>query len=321
VLMHNPTQRDRVAEVLTFRDDPASIRKGLEEAGAEGLLLDAIMAGVDTGAYHAFKGAGHISAKAARALIPPLARGLVYSDACEEIGYDHSARAEVKLEDVRNPVARKAVTEMWKQVRALVKEFGLPEFMHVELARDIGKSAEERDKISKGIEDRNKQRDRLRDELAEILDRQPNLEEMIRYELWKEQSGRCLYTDDEIGPGWLAVEDNRVQVDHILPWSRFGDDSFMNKTLCMAHANQAKRGRTPFEWFAEDGGDWAAFAARVEGCREMKGRKKGGFYLRKNAQEVEERFRNRNLGDTRYATRPLLDSWHDCIPRTPGAMC
>ena len=50
-----------------------------------------------------------------------------------------------------------------------------------------------------------------------------------------------------------------------------------------------------------------AFAARVEGCKEMKGRKKGGFYLRRNAKEVEERFRNRNLGDTRYATRLLLD--------------
>ncbi len=68
-----------------------------------------------------------------------------------------------------------------------------------------------------------------------------------------------------------------MQVDHILPWSRFGDDSFMNKTLCMAYANQAKHGRTPFEWFNQDGRDWVAFAARVEGCKEIKGRKKGGF--------------------------------------------
>ena len=98
-----------------------------------------------------------------------------------------------------------------------------------------------------------------------------------------------------------------MQVDHILPWSRFGDDSFMNKTLCTARANQAKRGRTPFEWFEAEGLDWGLFAARVEGCKDMKGRKKGGFYLRKNAAEVEERFRNRNLGDTRYATRLLLD--------------
>jgi CRISPR-associated endonuclease Csn1 len=309
VLMHNPIMRDRIGELLTFREDPGSIRRGLEEAGVEGLILEALMDGVATGKFHAFTGAGHISAKAARALIPPLARGLVYSDACEEVGYDHAKRVEVNLEDVRNPVARKAVTEMLKQVRAMVREYGgLPEFIHVELARDIGKGADERDKITKGIEDRNKERDKARQRLEEdILGRPASLEELIRYELWKEQNGFCLYSGDYIEPGWIAAGDNRVQVDHILPWSRFGDDSFANKTLCTARANQAKRRRTPYEWFEAEGLDWALFAARVEGCKDMKGRKKGGFYLRKNAAEVEERFRNRNLGDTRYATRLLLD--------------
>ena len=197
VLMHNPVMRDRVGEVLTFREDPASIRRGLEEAGVEGLILEALMDGVATGKFHAFTRAGHISAKAARALLEPLARGLVYSAACEEVGYNHAARVEVKLEDVRNPVARKAVTEMLKQVRALVHVYGLPEFIHVELARDIGKGSEERDKITKGIEDRNKERDKARQRLEEdILGRPASLEELIRYELWKEQNGFCLYSGD-----------------------------------------------------------------------------------------------------------------------------
>ncbi len=309
VLMHDPVMRDRIGEVLTFREDPGSIRRGLVEASVEGLILEALMEGVATGRFHAFTRAGHISAKAARTLIAPRSRGLGYSDACTEVGYDHARRVEVRLEDVRNPVARKAVTEMVKQVRAMAHEFGgLPDFIHVELARDIGKSAEERDKISKGIEDRNKERDKSRQRLEEdILGRPASMEELIRYELWTEQNGFCLYSGDYIEPAWIVAGDNRVQVDHILPWSRFGDDSFVNKTLCTAHANQAKRGRTPFEWFEAEGLDWALFAARVEGCKEMKGRKKGGFYLRKNAVEVEERFRNRNLGDTRYATRLLLD--------------
>ena len=306
VLMHNPVQRDRIAEVLTFREDPASIRKGLDDAGVERPILEALMHGVETGAFSQFTKAGHISAKAARSLIPALSSGKIYSDACVDVGYDHAARTEVSLEDVRNPIARKAVTEMLKQVRALTQEYGLPEFIHVELARDIGKGVEERDKITKGIEDRNKQRDKLRIELAEILGRQPKLEDMIRYELWKEQNGFCLYTGEYIPPDAIGASDNRVQVDHILPWSRFGDDSFINKTLCFAHANQTKKGRTPFEWFEAAGLDWPLFAERVERCKEMKGRKKGAFYLRKNAQEVEETFRTRNLNDTRYATRLLL---------------
>jgi CRISPR-associated endonuclease Csn1 len=310
VLMHNPVLRDRIAEVLTFREDSDSIREGLTEAGVEPLILDALMHGVKTGAFSQFTRAGHISAKAARKLIPPLSQGKVYSAACEDIGYDHAARPEVSLEDVRNPVARKAVTEMLKQVRAMIHAYGgLPDFIHVELARDIGKGVEERDKISKGIEDRNKQRDRMRKELEEtILGRTATLEDLVRYELWKEQNGFCLYTGDYIEPGRIAAGDNRVQVDHILPWSRFGDDSFWNKTLCMTAANQAKKGRTPFEWFeAEKPEEWGLYAERVERCKEMRGRKKGAFYLRKNAKEVEDTFRSRNLNDTRYATRLLLD--------------
>ncbi len=323
-LAKNPALRDRIAEVLTFREDPASIRAGLEEAGAERTILDQLMQGVETGTFGQFTKAGHISAKAARKLIPGLSRGLIYSEACKEIDYDHAAKPGLILgsfntkeewraliaalnDQVRNPVARKAVTEMLKQARAMIQAHGLPDCIHVELARDIGKSAEERDKITKGIEDRNKQRDKLRAELAELLGRQPKLDDMIRFELWKEQAGFCLYTGDPIPPGAIAASDNSVQVDHILPWSRFGDDSFMNKTLCFTHANQAKKDRTPFEWCEAEGRDWPLFAARVEACKEMKGRKKGAFYLRKNAQEVQDTFRTRNLNDTRYATKLLLD--------------
>ena len=316
-LLGAPAKLDRIAEVLTFRDDPASIRKGFDEIGLESLLTDELMKGVTAGKFAAFTGAGHISAKAARALLPGLARGMVYSEACAEVGYDHAARAVVTLDDIRNPVARKALGEMLKQVRAVVREYGLPDFIHVELARDVGKSAEERDKITHGIEDRNKEKDRRRAEFAELLGHDPDEAELLRYELWKEQNGRCLYSDEAIPPTALLATDNSVQVDHILPWSRFGDDSFANKTLCTARANQEKKGRTPFEWFEQDRtqAEWEAFAARVDGCKGMRGRKKRGFYLRRNAAEVEEGFKARNLGDTRYATRVLLDLLKRLYPK------
>jgi len=299
---------DKIAEIITFRDDTGSIRQGLTDAGASPDAVIAIMAAIEAGRCREFKGAGHISAKAARAIIPGLYRGMVYSEACTEAGYNHADRAVVDVSDVRNPVARKALGEMIKQVRAVVAKYGLPDRMHVELARDVGKSAEERDEITRGIEKKNKERDRARDRFREALGREPHGEDMLRYELWEEQNGRCLYTDEAIPVTWVSASDNRVQLDHILPWSRFGDDSFINKTLCLAQANQQKQGRTPFEWFsAEKTADqWEVFARAVEGCKSMKGAKKRGFYLRKNATEVEERFRNRNLGDTRYATRVLL---------------
>ena len=71
-----------------------------------------------------------------------------------------------------------------------------------------------------------------------------NSEELLRFELWKEQADQMPLSDEYIHPFQIAASDNSVQVDHILPWSRFGDDSFHNKTLCLARENQQKKDRT-----------------------------------------------------------------------------
>lgn len=333
-LVKTPAVLDRIAEILTFREDEKTIRAGLEDTGIDPRIVDALMDALAAGKLKAFKGAGHISAKAARAIIPHLAQGLVYSEACSQAGYDHARSGVLSALDVGevrgveairtllreenatkrlhtlipNPVARKAVIETLKQVKAIVHEYGLPDAIHVELARDVGRSKEERDEISRGIEKRNAEKDRRRAEFKELLGREPNGEDLLRFELWCEQNGRCLYSDSEIHPAQIVAGDNSVQVDHILPWSRFGDDSFINKTLCTAAANQRKKGRTPFEWFRGDRSpdDWEAFKVRVEACRGMKGVKKRN-YLLKDAAEKEEKFRSRNLGDTRYAVRVVTE--------------
>ncbi len=306
-LRAEPDKLDRVAFVLTFREDVASIRAGLAALGLCDLVLTAIMRGVEDGTFSAFKGAGHISAKACRNILPHLAQGMVYSAACAAAGYDHARRPQTRLEDIANPVARKALGEAIKQVRAIVAEYGLPGRFHIELARDVGKSKEERDEITKGIEKRNKERDRLREQFAETVGHPPaGVEDLLRFELWREQNGRSLYGDQPIPPHAIVASDNSVQVDHILPWSRSGDDSFVNKTLCFASENQEKRGRTPHEWFGADDRRWAAFVAAVETTKGMKGRKKRNYVL-KDAKLLEEKFKPRNLNDTRFATRLLAD--------------
>lgn len=306
-LRKTPDTLDRVAAVLTFREDVGRIRAGLSELDLDAPILDALMRGVEDGAFAAFKGAGHISAKACRAIIPHMAQGMVYSDACDHVpGYSHAERPETHLDSIANPVARKALGEALKQVNAIIRTYGKPTHIHVELARGVGKSLEERQEIERGIDKRNRERDKLRQQYRDTVDREPNAEDLLRFELWKEQGGRSLYSDRDIHPSLIASSSNDVQVDHILPWSKSGDDSFVNKTLCFTTENQRKKGRTPHEWLTAEGADWDAFAARVENSKEMKGRKKRN-YLLKDASVLEERFRSRNLNDTRYACRLLLN--------------
>ena len=189
-LVTSPDKLDRVAFVLSFREDLGSIAEGLDALGLDPLIRDALMAGAHDGEFGDFRGAGHISTKACRNIIPHLRQGLVYSAACEAAGYDHAKRPATDLSRVGNPIARKALTEAKKQVRAIVGEFGLPGRIHIELARDVGKSKEERDKITAGIDRRNKEKDRLRGEFLETVGVEPKSgEDLLRFELWREQSG------------------------------------------------------------------------------------------------------------------------------------
>ena len=316
-LMRQPGLLDRIAEVLSFFESSESILTELRKLQIEPAILSAIEAGAADGTFAKFSKAGHISAKAARNMIPHLMQGLTYDKACEAAGYRHTDRIET---EITNPVVRKVVLEAEKQVRVIVRKYGVPDRIHIELGRDIGKSAEERSEIERGIERRNKAKDRLRDiEFPEAVGRAPfNGDELLRFELWKEQAGRCLYTDEIILPFQIAASDNSVQVGHILPWSRFGDDSFHNKTLCLACAAQNKKGRTPFEWFTEDMTEtaWNQFHARVETNRLLRGMKKRN-YLLQNAEEVEECFKTRNLNDTRYAAKALMERLKRLYPPEP----
>ena len=306
-LIQQATALDRAAEVITFNEDIEDIKRGLVDSGLSEGARASILEGVIAGAFKSFKGAGHISAKAAQSINPGLREGLVYSEACERIGYDHSARPVRDVNSIGSPVARKALHEMLKQVKVLNLEFGPFDAIHVEMARDLGKSLEERAKIDKGIKDSTDRKDKLKKEFQELLKLDHvSSDDLLRYELWKEQNGKCFYTGEDIGLNAMSASNNMLQVDHILPWSRFGDDGFLNKTLCFTKANAEKGGQTPHEWFMASRPDqWDRFVASVEMSKAVKGLKKRNYLLR-NAAEVEQKFRERNLNDTRYATRVLL---------------
>jgi CRISPR-associated endonuclease Csn1 len=328
-LKKTPEKLDRIADVISFRSDLTSIRNGLTEIELEPLVLDVLMKAVENGDFEKFTGAGHISAKACRNIISFLQQGLVYSAACEQAHYDHTASRErnafnvgvtgkaalkeilkreiIDRSLIGSPVARKALIEAVKQVKAIVEVHGIPDQINIEMARDVGKGIDERREIDRGIEKRNKEKDWLRGQFEGDVGRPHNsLEEMLRYELWRQQNHRCVYSDTLILPSQLVASDNSVQIDHILPWSRFGDDSFNNKSLCIAKANQEKRGRTPYEWFSQDKTEsqWDSYVASIAALPSLKGYKRRNYTI-KGAKELEEKFRSRNLNDTRWTCRLL----------------
>jgi len=325
-------QRDGIAHCLTFFETNATIITRLELLGLDGDVIAALKVALEQGSFGHFKGAADLSNKAMRKLIVHLAAGLRYDEACARVGYDHSAsspdrrnRAQVVnrqqlkelmeevTDSINNPIAKKALLEALKQIYVLIQHYGLPGCICIELARDVGRSREERARIESGLNKTTAERERARAEIREMCgwpkDRPVDGDTLLRYRLWQEQNHRCLYSDKSIEPKSICAGDNKLQVDHILPWSRFGDDSFHNKTLCFAQENQDKRNDTPYEWLKERKGEkerWQKFSVAVEALS-LKGMKKRN-YLMIDAKQREEGFRERNLNDTRYATRILADA-------------
>ena len=317
-LRRTPETLDRIAEVITFNEDDADIERKVSTLGLGEHALGALLDGISKGAFKEFKGTGHISAKAARTLIPEMLKGRRYDEACNAVGYDHVATRRVNIRDIKNPVVQRSLNQAVKQVEALVSTFGRPERIHVELLRDVGKTAKIRGDIERSLKKRTAEREasetRLLIELTDLCLSTVSRDDVQMFELMKEQGYRCPYCDGHLTPDMIPATE--VQIDHIYPRSRSHEDSYVNKVLTCVPCNQGKQNRTPWEWRGRtDPQWWSAFEARVKSFDYNKTEKKRRL-LNKSFDEREIDFIARNKIDSSYVARALLASLQHLYPES-----
>ncbi|MCY3628158.1 MAG: type II CRISPR RNA-guided endonuclease Cas9 [Gammaproteobacteria bacterium] len=163
---------------------------------------------------------------------------------------------EKKFGRAPNPVVHVALNQIRKMVNCLIEKYGLPEKIFVELSRDLGRSEEAKKDIEKQNSQNQKERERIRSELEKnhII---PNYKRELKYELWKQQGFRCIYTGDCIS--LTQLYNGEAEIDHILPRSKTLDASKANKVVCKKSANALKKNRTPHEAFSNHPDyDWDA---------------------------------------------------------------
>ncbi|MHC4647690.1 MAG: type II CRISPR RNA-guided endonuclease Cas9 [Planctomycetota bacterium] len=211
-------------------------------------------------------------------------------------------------EDVRNPLVNRGMFEVRKVVNAIVREYGRPGEVVVEMARDVkGNSRERREKHWKIEANRKRNeevRERLRTEpgLGMDMPGKPSRDDVVRYKLWEECGHTCPYTGKHIGLTALFSDTPEFQVEHILPYDRSLDDSFMNKTLCCVVENRRKGDQTPYEYYSGDAESFEQLKQRVNGSK-MPYWKKRKFWQK----EIDtDRIIERELNDTRYITREVV---------------
>ncbi|MBI1317313.1 type II CRISPR RNA-guided endonuclease Cas9, partial [bacterium] len=170
--------------------------------------------------------------------------------------------ADRRILKLKNPVVVKALFEVRKVLNALIKEYGKPDVVRIEMARDLKNTRSRRFEIQREqrrLEARNAE---YRKRLEEYNFR-PTHENLLKYALCQECNYTCVYTGRSIGMDDLFKK-GIVQIEHIRPWSRSLDDSFMNKTLCFADENRKKGDRTPYEFYSQMGPEkWAEVKDRA----------------------------------------------------------
>ncbi|MGN0832797.1 MAG: type II CRISPR RNA-guided endonuclease Cas9 [Kiritimatiellia bacterium] len=155
----------------------------------------------------------------------------------------------VQLGMVRNPLVQRALTILRRLVNYL-RDNGVIDgdtTIRIELARSVNSYAE-RKAWTIWQEKLRKRRECAADELVGVYNVKPTEDAVERWILWQEQGKRCLYTGETIGASELFSENTPWDVEHTVPRSRSGDDSYANKTICAAKYNrEVKMGRIPTE--------------------------------------------------------------------------
>ena len=310
---------DEIAEICTKYKSENLFRNAIAESRIIGGRLDEET--IEKLSKIDMKGYGHLSLHVLREILPYLEEGMVYSDAMQKAGHNHSEHNFEKqkylgtkevydaIGGVTSPVVKRALSQTVKVIDAVIRQYGSPYAINIELARDMSMTKDERDKLKKENDARAAKNEAIRENIAK-LNAMPNSTNVLKYKLYEEQDHKCAYSMETLDINHL-FEDGYYEIDHIIPYSRSFDDSFNNKVLVLKRENQNKRNSTPVEYFERIGRDYDEVLAFWKAVYQKRNRKKLEFLQKKEINESE--WKNRALNDTRYASRMLANLIKDYL--------
>lgn len=305
LINENPQIQNIIADALVRNKNDDGIREYLLNNNIDSEIIESVLS-------INFTKFGHLSYKAMHKLIPELEKGYTYDKACENVGYNfNSNKNELKyklppvseLDNViLNPVVLRAVSQTRKVINAIIDKYGSPTAIYIETARELSKSYDERTKLQKKQKENYENNEKIKEYIRETFKFEPKPFDIVKIKLWREQNGKCAYSGNAI-PAERLFEENFVQVDHIIPFSRCFDDSYNNKVLVLTHENQNKKERTPFEYFGEDEDKWHRFEEFVNLTYPYNVRKRQNLLIKKLNEEKSKEWIQRNINDTKYISK------------------
>ena len=226
-------------------------------------------------------------------------------------------------EEIYNPVVAKSVRQAIKIINEATKQYGIFDNIVIEMARENNEEEAKKDYIKRqkaNLDEKNAAMEKAafqyngKKELPDsIFHGHKELATKIR--LWHQQGEKCLYTGKNIPISDLIQNQYKYEIDHILPLSLSFDDSLSNKVLVLATANQEKGQRTPFQALdsMDDAWSYREFKSYVKDSKLLGDKKKDYLLTEEDISkiEVKQKFIERNIVDTRYSSRVVLNALQD----------
>lgn len=325
---------DKLAYVLTLNTEKEGIQEALEHEFADGTFsqkqVDELVQFRKANSSIFGKGWHNFSVKLMMELIPELyATSEEQMTILTRLGKQKTTSSSNKTkyidekrltEEIYNPVVAKSVRQAIKIVNAAIKEYSDFDNIVIEMARETNEDDEK--KAIQKIQKANKvEKDAAMLKAANQYNGKAELPHSVfhghkqlatKIRLWHQQGERCLYTGKTISIHDLINNPNQFEIDHILPLSITFDDSLANKVLVYATANQEKGQRTPYQALdsMDDAWSFRELKAFVRESKTLSNKKKEYLLTEEDISkfDVRKKFIERNLVDTRYASRVVLNA-------------
>lgn len=290
---------------------------------------------------------GHISRQCMEKLIPLMRGGMQYWEAARETYGDHTdysqfATGEVLEElpyygevlrgvttpvretpktpdserrygKIANPTVHVALNQLRKLINALLKRYGTPFEIHIELARELKTAGKSYQELLKGLADNSKKNDMRRKIFEECFPGQtPSGLDMVKMRLWEElaeddgDGGSPAMTRMDVYTGrtisFRQLFSDEIEVEHILPYGRTYDNSIANRTVTFRDVNRRKGGdKLPYD-FANGDVEIDAEAMLARAQRLPRGKR---WRFQPDAAEIYERILTKNMN---AAERKMYDA-------------
>lgn len=243
-------------------------------------------------------------------------------DIWKQEGHIDEIHIELGRELKQNAEQRKKALERQQEnekanlrAKLLLQEFMNPEF-EIEGVRAYSPSQQELFRLyEEDVLGANKADDdiqRIINDLSSL--KQPSLQDVKKYRLWLDQKYVSPYTGQPIPLAKLFTQ--AYQIEHMIPQSRYFDDSMSNKVICEAEVNALKDRMLAHEFIAAHGGEKVTLSGgkvvtilSPEAYEDVVKKNFSGNKAKQEKMmldEIPEKFIARQMNDSRYISRFMV---------------